>query len=96
MKTFEDALIASVHIELEHGTQRSVGALYALLLPFMCANFPILDKYVDIHKAIRKQWPGKRAGIDALDKIKKIGWDNHNNLAKQQSSVSGNEGKSTR
>lgn len=88
MKTFEDALIASVYIELEVGSQRSVGALYALLLPLMCdqLNLNLPEKYIDIHKAIREQWPGKREGLDALDKIKTIGWKNYAKLAALQKS----------
>lgn len=92
MKTYEDALIASVYIELETGTQRSVGALYGLLLPFMSykATGPLPEKYINIHKAVRKQWPGKRNGLDALDKIKTIGWKNYDKLAALQASARSN------
>lgn len=83
--TFEDALIASMHIEIETGTLRSVGALYALALPFILAEgVPCSNSYIDIHDAVRKKWPGKREGLVALDKVKKIGWANHDKLAKLQ------------
>lgn len=92
----EAILIAAIYLEIEVGSQRSVGTLYALLLPFMCSpmSFPLPDKYQDIHQAIRDKWPGTSEGLKSLDKIKTIGWSNYEKLgAIQAATLAANNGE---
>lgn len=57
--------------EIEKGTQRSVGALYGIML---LADPHNSMTYQPVNRAIMDRWPtGGAAG--ALDRIKKIGWD---------------------
>ena len=59
--------------EIEHGTQRSVGALYGMLILSSPSTPTNKEYWRPINRAIMERWPNGGAG-GAMDRVKAIGW----------------------
>ena len=73
MSRQHEIIEAAILYEIEHGTQRSAGALYGIGIIGLPRDGS--DHWTRINCAIKERWPGKDGGWKALDRVKKIGFD---------------------